>query len=453
MLIVAVVVGVLLVQRFSRDRSYLQLLRDGEQAANAGNSYAAADAFTGAITLRPDSMVAYFRRGQARHAQHRDDEAIRDLREAARLAPNAPQPLVALGDVYDARGDAAQAAYWYGQARTPLATEDATLLYKLALARYRAGSPAEAIEPLRQAIAQNDSVGEAHYLLGLVYRDTQKIDEAIASLEKAVKVAPSLTPAREELADLYRSRGRYVDEMVQLQALAALDRKVDRSVAIALAEARNGQYAGAIGTLGAASRQPAADPRVQLALARIYLARAERTADRASATYALEVLEKALAGTARPSEALALYGRAMFLEGDDSGAERVLRDAVATSPVAPDAFGYLADASERLNHFSDARDALLALDALQGDTASALARAARAERLGSLSVKAHDFPGAVTYLNQALAGGRRDAMTYQLLAQAYAQSGHPADARDAINKGLKLEPRNPDLLRLKRTLR
>src|SRR5436190_957149 len=111
-LIAVVVVGVLLVQRFTRDRNYLQLLRAGEQAFNSGNSYSAVDAFTGAITLKPDSMVAYFRRGQARHAQHRDDEAIRDLKEAARLAPDAPQPLVALGDLFDARGDAVQAAYW-----------------------------------------------------------------------------------------------------------------------------------------------------------------------------------------------------------------------------------------------------------------------------------------------------------------------------------------------------
>jgi len=450
--IIVVVIGVLLVQRFDRDRSYLRLLRAGEQALNAGDSYGAVDAFTGAITLKPDSMVAYFRRGQARYAQHRDEDAIRDLREAARLAPNAPQPLIVLGDLYDSRGDAAQAAYWYGQARTPLSTEDPTLLYKLALARYRAGSPAEAIEPLRQAIAQNDSVGEAHYLLGLVYRDTQKSDEAVASLEKAVKVSPSLTPAREELADLYRSRGRYVDEMAQLQALAALDGKTNRSVAIAMAEARNGQYAGAMGTLGVASGKPT-DSHIQLALARIYMERAERTSDRVSAAYALAVLEKALGGTARRSEGLALYGRALFLTGDYSGAERILREAVATSPVAPDGFGYLADASERLAHYVDARDALLALDALQGDTASALVRAARAERAGALSLKARDISGALTYLTRAVADGRREVTTFVLLAQAQLQAGHLREAREAIAKGLELDPRHPELLRLQRTLR
>jgi predicted Zn-dependent protease len=122
-----------------------------------------------------------------------------------------------------------------------------------------------------------------------------------------------------------------------------------------------------------------------MALARVHLARAERTADRASAGLALESLERALGGTARRSEGLALFGRALFLTGETVDAERILREAVATSPVASDAFGYLADLSERLGHYVDARDALLALDALQGDTASAAVRAARAERTGALS--------------------------------------------------------------------
>ena len=36
---------------------------------------------------------------------------------------------------------------------------------------------------------------------------------------------------------------------------------------------------------------------------------------------------------------------------DYEAAVRILREAVATSPVDPSAFGYLADASERLSHF------------------------------------------------------------------------------------------------------
>src|SRR5690242_16346760 len=155
-LILTVIAGVLIVQQVSRNRRYLQLVEAGQQALDAGSSYLAIESFSGALTLRPNSMVAYYHRGEAYRAQNREEEAIRDFRAALRLAPEAAQPLIALGDLYDA-SDPAQAALWYGQAAR-LRSADPVLLYKLALARYRGGAPAESIEPLKQAIARNDSL-------------------------------------------------------------------------------------------------------------------------------------------------------------------------------------------------------------------------------------------------------------------------------------------------------
>ncbi len=451
-LTIVVTAGVLVVQHATRDRNYARLLQAGQQALDAGNSYAAIEAFTGALTLRPDSMVAYYHRGEAYRAQHQDDEAARDFHNAIRRAPDAPQPLIALGDLYNLKHPA-QAALWYGQAANQLKFDDPTLLYKLALARYRAGAPAEALDPLRRAVARNDSLAEAHYLLGLVYRDVQRPDDAIGSLDRAIRLSPGLVAAREELADLYRARGRHLDEMSQLQALSSLDDLTDRTVAIALAQARQGQFPAALGTLGQAADRAPADSRVQLALGRVYLARAERTADRASIPRALEALEKALGGTARRSEGLALFGRALSLAGDEESAERILREAAATSPVDPEAFAFLAEASERLSHFAEARDALQTLDVLEGDIAAADTRATRAQRIGMLSLRANDIPAALDYLQQAVDAGKRDARTLGQLAQARFQSGDRAAAQTALDQALALEPRDPELLRLRRVLR
>src|SRR5262249_29227948 len=272
--------GVVVVQRLDRDREYRQLLARGEQALQTGNTYEAIEDFSGALALRPDSMVAYYRRGEAYHADHHDDWAIRDLREASRLAPDAVQPLVALGQVYDDRTQPIEAARWYGEAADRLHDEDPALLYALALARYRAGSPAAAVEPLRRAIERNDSVAQTHYFLGLVYRDMNKTEEAIDSLQHAIKVSPSLTPAREELADLYRSHGRFSDEMEELKDLAALDRNDDRQIAIAMAATRHGQFDLALAALSEVSPTAVGSSHVQLARGRVYLARAERTLDR-----------------------------------------------------------------------------------------------------------------------------------------------------------------------------
>jgi tetratricopeptide (TPR) repeat protein len=447
------VAGVALVQHVDRSRQYQHLLATGERALQAGNSYAAVEAFSGALALRPDSMAAYYQRGEAYRVQRHDDEAIRDLREALRLAPDATQPRIALGQIYDARGDYLRAADWYSQAADRLKDEDPALLYALALARYRAGEPAEAIDPLERAIARNGSVGEAHYLLGVVYRDTNNPRAAEAALEQAVRVAPLLIPAHEELADLYRSEGQFVDEMAQLQALATLDQRRARQIAIAVAQSDRGQFDAALDTLSEVAAARPDDSRVALAEGRIYLARAERTLDHAAAVHALDALGKALAGTARRSEGLALFGRALFLSGDPAAAERMLREAVATSPVDPEAFAYLADASERLSHDLEARNALLSLDALQGDTVPASARLATVRRIGALSLRARDPKLALRYLTDAVQGGDEDAPTLGLLAQARWQTGDTRGAVDALSRALALEPRDPDLVRLARTIK
>src|SRR5262249_48084416 len=155
-------------------------------------------------------------------------------------------------------------------------------------------------------IDRNDSVAQTYYLLGLVYRDTNRVDEAIAALQHAIKIAPTLAPAREELADLFRAQGRPADEMEELQSLSALDENDDRHVAIALAAARRGQFDAALAALSDVSPAATNASEVQLARGRVYLERAERTLDQPSAHQALAILEPTLATTSRRSENLAL---------------------------------------------------------------------------------------------------------------------------------------------------
>ncbi|HET9368953.1 MAG TPA: tetratricopeptide repeat protein, partial [Vicinamibacterales bacterium] len=439
----AVAIGTLivLVLRLDRDRQYRTWLATGEQALAGGDFYGAIEAYSAALALRPDSMVAHLRKGEAYRAQRRDDEAIRDLLDAVRLAPDAPQPLVALGELYATRGEAAQADKWYSAAAR-LKGDDPELLYALALARYRAGLPAAAVEPLKKAVARNDSLAEVHHLLALVSRDIGDLEEAIASLERAIRLAPTLVAAREELADVYRSQNRPADEMEQLQALATLDPKIDRQIAIALAQLRTGQTDLALGTLSGIEDRAPNDSRVPLARGRVFLARAER-GNQAAAEAALAALERALGGTARRSEGLALFGRALYLTGDLSGAERILQEAVATSPLEPQAYAFLADTCERLGHFVDARNALMDLDALEGSTAPAERRAARASRIGTLSLEALDYGTAATFLGRAADLRPTDARVLGHLARARWAFGDHAGARDALARARAIDADDP----------
>ena len=284
-------------------------------------------------------------------------------------------------------------------------------------------------------------------------RDTQNVAGAIAALEHAIRVAPALVAPREELADLYRAQGRAVEEIGALQALATIDHHPVRAVAIGLAEARHGEYDDAIATLTGAVAQAPNDASVQLALGRVYLARAERRLDRAAIRSATVAIGQALGTAGRSSEGLALFGRALYLNGDDEGAERKLREAIAIQPVDLEAFGYLADACERRGQTSDARDALARLDALQGDTAGPAVRAARLRRLGQLCLQMGDTHGAVSYLRDATDAGQRDAATYAYLADAAWRAGQVDLARASLAKGLAVDPKQADLVRLARVIR
>jgi tetratricopeptide (TPR) repeat protein len=451
-LLLAMVAGavVILAQRLNQERQFQQLMRAGDEALERGESYVAVERFSGALALRPDAMAAYYRRGQAYRDEHQEDRAIRDWREASRLAPQAPEPLVALGSLADARGNSADAADWYRQAADRLRDADTGVLYCLAMALYRSGSPAAAQDPLRRALARDGNLPEAHYLLGLVYRDSQNPDAAVSSLEQAVRLAPGFVAAREELADLYAERGRPVEAHAELAALATLDPGPGRQLALTLASVEAGHFDEALASLR--PQDARGDSRVQLATGRVLLARAERLGDRASAARALTTLESALAGTAPRSEGLALFGRALFLTGDLAGAERILREAAATSPVDPEAFQFLADAAEALSHPAVARDALLDLDVLQGDTVTTAVRAARARRLGALSLDLGEARARLTFLVQAYDAGWSDAATLGLLARARWMTGDADGARTALARALSLDARNRELQRLNRTI-
>jgi len=453
MLLVALAAGAtLLIGRLQRERQYQALITLGEQALEAGDTYRAIEQFSGALALRPDGVAAFYRRGEAYRQQRRDEEAIRDLREAIRLSPDTSQPILSLAELYDERGEPAQAAEWYAQASRQLSDDTPGVLYALALARYRAGQPATALEPLRQATAHSDAPAAAHYLYGVVLRDTGSPEAAIAALEQAVRIQPDFVAAREELAELYRVQARGTDEMRQLQLLANGGPDIDRRIDLALAETRHYQYDRALALLEEATRGAPSDSRIALAIGRVHLARAERLDDATSVTAALAALERALAGTARRSEGLALYGRALYLEGSDEDAERLLREAVSTSPVHADAFRFLADASERLGHRLAARDALVSLDILEGDAAPIATRVVRAERIGTLSAAADDWATAIDYLSYAVDAGEPRRDTIERLARAYLESGDASRASTVVARGLGTWPGDPQLLQLRSAL-
>lgn len=425
-----------------RERGYRQHIADGDAALAHDNTAAAIEAYSGAITLKPDSMLGYLKRGQTYRRRGEFAAAIRDLRQASEIDPSAVRPLEELGDAFlaDTPHRYSNAAERY-EAYVHLDNKAPRVLYKLAYARYNDGHVVEAIDALHATLALDGTSAEAHYLLGLCERDAQHPELARQSLERSIELQPALLQAREELADLYGALGRTDARLEQLQALSALDPRPSREITLGLAYDRAGQHDRAVLTLGHAAERYPDQPYAYVALGRVWLEIAQARHDRVALNKALEALEGAV-GSDDSSEALTLFGRALLLTADAETAERMLQSAVRRQPVDPLAFYYLADAAERLKHFDVARHALLDYAALRGDEADPRKRGAEAVRLGELAIRTRDFAAAAVQFLKAADDAPADVNLVARAADAQLRAGDRDAARGTAARALEKDPRN-----------
>ena len=433
-----------------RERTYRRLIADGDAALALDNTSGAIEAFTGAITLKNDSMVGYLKRGQTYRRRGEFVASIRDLRRASEIDPAATRPLEELGDAYLAdtphRYSAAADRF---EAYVKLDNRAPRVLYKLAFARYNDGHAVEAINALERAIALDERFAEAYYLLGLCQRDAQQLDAARISLERSIALQPALAHAREQLADLYGALGRADSRLMQLEALAVLEPGPSRAVTLGLAYARAGQTEHAVLTLGRAAERYPDHPYAYVALGRVWLEIAQARNDRVALSKAIGALEGAV-GSDDSSEALTLFGRALLLASDEETAERTLQDATQKQPVEPLSFYYLSDAAERLGHYDVARRALLDYEVLRGEDADTRRRTAHATKLGDLSLRLNDPAGAATYFLRAAENS--DATLLARAADAQLRAGDTEAALATATKALEKDPRNALALSIERRI-
>jgi tetratricopeptide (TPR) repeat protein len=402
-------------QTAARQREYRALVARGDAALRDDQTFAAIEAYSGAIVLRPDSMLAYLRRGETyrRRADRGDlDLAGRDFRTAATLDPAATRPLEELGDVrYQLQQfDRATAAY---ERAVRLDDRSARLAYKLALSRYRSGDVDGALTALDQVLRLEDRTADAYYLLGVCLRDKHRTAEAVKAFDQAVALSPALIPAREELADIYGESGRRTDQLEQLQLLAGLDReRIARHVALGLAHARARHWDTAVLTLGAALERAQDDTLLYRALGQVWLESAAARDDRVDLSKAREALERVASSAGATCEGLMLSGRAALQDGDLETAEHMLRQATLRFPVDPAALLLYASVAERQNHADAARRALIQYSAL---VASDPDFVAHATKIAALSLKVNDADTASEWIRRGL---DKDPQNAPLLALA-----------------------------------
>jgi tetratricopeptide (TPR) repeat protein len=432
------------------EREFRRLIAEGERAGAGRRTLEAIEAYSGALALRPDSMVAHLKRGDSYRVRGEYEPALRDLREAATLDPTAPQPVELLADVNALMGRHDRAIELYRQFLS-LDERSPRVLYKLALAYYQTHRTPQAIEPLRRALALDERLAEAHYLLGVCLRDQKRTTDGIRSLRRAIALDPNLIPAREALADTYRSSGRYREQLEQLEAIAALEpERPTRIVSIAVAYARAGRVDAAVAALDRLGDEPPDDPLIRTEIARAWLTAAAVKRDPSLIAHARSIVEPMAARDDASGEVLALLGEAQAQAGDLVTAERTLQRAVARVPVGLSAFLDLANAAERLDHLATARGALIDFTSLSDNEDE---RRRVAVHVAELSLRLGDPVAAARWADRATDDQHATVAGYAAAATAQLALGHLDRAREAVAKGLALAPTHPGLLQLQRRLR
>jgi tetratricopeptide (TPR) repeat protein len=392
-------------------------------------------------------MLAYLRRGQTYRRRGDLDASARDFRSAAALDPTATRPLEELGDVLYQLQRYARAADAYERCLR-LDDRSARVSGKLALARYRDGDMDAALATLNQTVRLDERNADVHYLLGMCLREKARAPDAIHAFESALALAPGMIAAREELAELYGRLGRRADELEQLQLLAGLDRDRVSGRSPSAWPTRAPPLGSGDSHLGGALERHPGDPLIYRALGQIWLERPRD--DRAFLSKAREALERVASTPNTPSDALALYGRALLEEGDTDTAERTLQEATTRYPVEPAAFLLYASAAEKQNHLDAARNALILYGGLVPSDADFVSRATR---IAALSLRVNDPATAVDWLNQAASASPNDLRIVAALADAQLRNGDRDAAQATIARGLEKDPKNPALLTLARRAR
>ena len=170
-----------------------------EETAKTGNP--AIDQLTEAIQQTPGNPELYFRRAEIFYADSAYDQAIADLAQVMKLDSNNLNAHHLLADVYMDHYQSSlalmtmerAAAIFPDSIRTKLKLSE----FQLILKQYNA-----AMKTLADIMEIHPGDPEALFMLGMVYRDQGKTEQAIAAFQSAVERNPDMAEAWVILGDL-----------------------------------------------------------------------------------------------------------------------------------------------------------------------------------------------------------------------------------------------------------
>jgi len=300
-----------------------------------------------------------------------------------------------------------------------------------------AGKYPEALRQVSAALALYPNDGGLFNLRGVIHAQQNELADARKDFERAVTLAPGLTPAWQNLARSCQLRMERdsADSRCAANAwqrvLKVLPGDPEARFSLAAIYERQGKYADSLREIeklpaDESARSPA------LALRCADLAGLDRIKEAAAAAQRLtSAPEFSEADVQSILPSLATPGRAPLVV--------TLVEALdAHGTASPDSLRALVLAYEQVDRLSDARKTLERLAAADPKDTQHLFELAR------VAYKAHDLEGALGYLGHARDLVPSDPRVHFLFGMVLEELELPIEARKSIEKAVTLDPHNPD---------
>ena len=299
---------------WSQDQQLPPLIREGQEAIDAGDFTRAAHAFERARQLAPDSkevsgglLLSYLQEGRLGEAEEIGQAAV---------------------------------------ARWP---KDAELVHWLGLVYFKQHRNDLALTQLRRAESLDASQYEVHFDVALVLLSDDNYSDAANELEKALKIDPKAALAHVLLGRAYQNTNRSVQAVEQFQTALRIDPDLPLGhYHLGFAYASLGRNNEAIAEYEKELQRSPENPTVLQQLGHCQVEAGDWKS-------AVAHLKKATQIDPQNSDAFYDLGKALLLQGDADGAEPALRRAIALTPSNPSPHYQLARALEKMGNKEEAK--------------------------------------------------------------------------------------------------
>ena len=171
---------------------------------NGGRYEEAAEAFRRVVETQPTLAPTWANLGHVYNKLKRPSDAVAAYRKAIELDPGNATYYQDLGHVYSDMGEAGKATEMYEKGLKLTGDQDpketAKSQYFIAVDHLNAGREVQAMAALRKILAADAEHADAHYYVGVLLLQEDRLAQALEHLEKHLELAPQSSTAADARA-------------------------------------------------------------------------------------------------------------------------------------------------------------------------------------------------------------------------------------------------------------